>query len=332
MVHEMQRANGKEPLLYAVRPASIGEEKQFDAQLIVGFRCEFDPAHHGEFGQTACVEDGSRVTRFRVPPKKVSWDEPWDEYAPTDYTAPYVLIFANDTTLPPDTPITLQKAFKWAHSEDVAKVRLLRPENGGIQPSYCHDLQFDGATGPPLNPVGRTGIVGRGLLGKWGPNQVLDQVVTRWKRNESGVRIERKEKPLLEVVVVKRVMDKKWALPGGFMLEEGVNPVLRKAFGLDRTSVGHHEELKMVEKVLQRSTCIFEGYMEDPRATDNAWVETRISHVHATGGVLQKFHLMASADPNVSHVSWAVAHKHMDLYAQHSSALEMVTTKLGAYW
>lgn len=267
-----------------------------------------------------------------VPAERVSWDVQWDDYTPSNYTAPYVLIFANDVPQPRDMPVSLQKAFKWAHSEDVAKVRKLDPSRGGIQPSYCYDLQFDGPDGPPINPVGRTGMVGRGLLGKWGPNKTLDQVVTRWKRNKSGVRIERKEKPLLEVVVVKRVMDKKWALPGGFMLDKGVNPVLRKAFGLDKTSVGNHEELRMVEKVLQRSTCIFEGYMEDPRATDNAWIETKISHVHSTDAVLQKFHLMASADPNVSQVSWAVAHKHMDMYAQHAAALEMVTKNLGAYW
>ena len=32
----------------------------------------------------------------------------------------------------------------------------------------------------PVNPVGRTGISGRGLLGKWGPNHAADPVVTRY--------------------------------------------------------------------------------------------------------------------------------------------------------
>lgn len=34
----------------------------------------------------------------------------------------------------------------------------------------------------PLNPYGRTGIVGRGLLGRWGPNHAADPIVTKWKR------------------------------------------------------------------------------------------------------------------------------------------------------
>ena len=37
------------------------------------------------------------------------------------------------------------------------------------------DVRFD-ANGFPLNPFGRTGLRGRGLLGKWGPNHVQDQV------------------------------------------------------------------------------------------------------------------------------------------------------------
>lgn len=35
----------------------------------------------------------------------------------------------------------------------------------------------------PLNPIGRTGITGRGLLGRWGPNHAADSLVTRWCRD-----------------------------------------------------------------------------------------------------------------------------------------------------
>ncbi len=33
--------------------------------------------------------------------------------------------------------------------------------------------------GLPRNPVGRTGMVGRGLLGNWGPNYAANPMVTR---------------------------------------------------------------------------------------------------------------------------------------------------------
>lgn len=40
--------------------------------------------------------------------------------------------------------------------------------------------------GYPVNPVGRTGIVGRGLLGRWGPNHAADPIVSTFKRNDQG--------------------------------------------------------------------------------------------------------------------------------------------------
>lgn len=30
----------------------------------------------------------------------------------------------------------------------------------------------------PVNPVGRTGLIGRGHLGRWGPNHAADPIVT----------------------------------------------------------------------------------------------------------------------------------------------------------
>ena len=42
----------------------------------------------------------------------------------------------------------------------------------------------------PLNPAGRTGIRGRGLLGRWGPNHAADPIVTRWKHDNKGNTIE----------------------------------------------------------------------------------------------------------------------------------------------
>ena len=44
--------------------------------------------------------------------------------------------------------------------------------------SYLGTYQLDPITGAPLNPSGRTGMVGRGLLGKYGPNHAADPVVT----------------------------------------------------------------------------------------------------------------------------------------------------------
>ena len=58
----------------------------------------------------------------------------------------------------------------------------------------------------PLNIRGRTGVSGRGVLGKWGPNHAADPVVTRWKLNELGEKVvhETSGKPILEFVCIQR--------------------------------------------------------------------------------------------------------------------------------
>ncbi len=57
-------------------------------------------------------------------------------------------------------------------------------------------------------------MIGRGLLGKWGPNHAADPVVTRWKRTEDGERVMLHDKPCLEFVAIKRGDTGEWALPG----------------------------------------------------------------------------------------------------------------------
>ena len=65
--------------------------------------------------------------------------------------------------------------------------------------------------GKPRNPRGRTGMTGRGMLGKWGPNQAADAIVTRWNPDSPQNRDE------LQVAAIKRQDTGEWALPGGFV-------------------------------------------------------------------------------------------------------------------
>ena len=65
----------------------------------------------------------------------------------------------------------------WADPEDLDKI----PDSDPLAErlSYEGPIRFD-PQGFPINPRGRTGIRGRGLLGKWGPNQTADPIVTRF--------------------------------------------------------------------------------------------------------------------------------------------------------
>ncbi|VEN35030.1 unnamed protein product [Callosobruchus maculatus] len=48
-----------------------------------------------------------------------------------------------------------------------------------------HTGTYNVVDGRPLNPEGRTGLMGRGILGKWGPNHAADPIVTRWKMTDN---------------------------------------------------------------------------------------------------------------------------------------------------
>ena len=77
--------------------------------------------------------------------------------------------------------------------------------------TYEGPCDFDPDTGSPLNPRGRTGLCGRGLLGKWGPNHAADSIVTRFHPTGGH----------LQMVVLKYPgRGQQWAIPGG-MVEPG---------------------------------------------------------------------------------------------------------------
>ena len=72
--------------------------------------------------------------------------------------------------------------------------------------------------GWPLNIRGRTGLRGRGVLGRYGPNHAADPIVTRWSRNPESGEIEvncNSGKQILEFVAIKMKDTGEWAIPGG---------------------------------------------------------------------------------------------------------------------
>ena len=84
----------------------------------------------------------------------------------------------------------------------------------------------------PRNPAGRTGLGGRGLLGRWGPNQAADPIVTR-DHPTSGK---------LQVVAIWRKDTGVWALPGG-MVNDGdtVSVVVRREFKKEAGNIANPE-------------------------------------------------------------------------------------------
>ncbi|XP_077393579.1 transient receptor potential cation channel subfamily M member 2 [Festucalex cinctus] len=132
---------------------------------------------------------------------------------------------------------------------------------------YSSEDNVDGSETEVLenyrNPGGRTGIRGRGSLSHLGPNLHVDLVITRLR--DSG-------RSILEFLAVEDEQQK-MVLPGG-----PVESAERLPSSLMKT-MGKSLYDKLHEKIAE-GILVFEGYVDDVRNTDNAWVETTVLNLH----------------------------------------------------
>jgi len=124
----------------------------------------------------------------------------------------------------------------------------------------------DGGFDKPLNPWMRTGMGGRGKLGKWGPNHAADPIVIRYNRTRL----------LLEFVAIKRQDNGQWAIPGG-MVDAGeyVTQTLKREF---KEEAGSTNSDALLDSIFSDGGhIVYQGCNKlDNRATDFAWVETSV--------------------------------------------------------
>jgi ADP-ribose pyrophosphatase len=216
--------------------------------------------------------------RAAVDPNRVSWSVDWREYRPPTYESSVVR--DHDRTHTPSG---------WADPPDLALARSLR--------HFTSNEPF-GSTpeGMPLNPRGRTGLAGRGLLGNFGANYAGDALVTRINP-KSGQ---------LEMIVVRRKDSHQWAIPGG-MVDAG-----------ESGGQTHGRELREetgVDLPFARAHLVYHGYCDDRRNTDNAWMESTVLHCHIEDPSIEP----RVVDPNeVEETKWMPVHEALGaLYASH---------------
>lgn len=203
-----------------------------------------------------------------------TWQQADKNYKPTFYEAPVL------GTQPP-----------WADPSDM-KVALSQRQLTSYEPQ-----QLKGAEGEPLNPKGPTGITGRGLLGKFGANFAADPIVTRLNP-ETGK---------LEMIAIVREDLHQVAIPGG-MVDPGEKVSGTLARELCEETLGKEEhggttvQEQELQKMFERATPVFRGYVDDPRNTDNAWMETQAFHLHLTPEEASKLNLQKGSD--AAAVSW----------------------------
>lgn len=223
--------------------------------------------------------------RFPVPDRFVGWENDYPDYAPPYYVSPAVLL--NDASRNPGG---------WADPEDLSL------SYGSPEESFAGRLRHDDK-GRALNPFGRTGIAGRGLLGKWGPNYAADPVITCIDPGDNSVKL----------LAVQRKDNGQWAIPGG-MVDKGEE--------ISRTLTRELLEETGVALDMNRGRLVYQGYVDDPRNTDHAWMETTAKHLHLDLETARRLDLKAGSDARA--VRWfALTPENIcKLYASHSSLVK----------
>ena len=230
--------------------------------------------------------------RFPVPDSLVSWESGYPDYSPPYYVSPVVL--RNDSSNNPGG---------WADPEDISLLKEIP------QQSFAGMLRHD-AKGRALNPAGRTGIAGRGLLGKWGPNYAADPIITCINRRDQSV----------EMLAVQRRDNGQWAIPGG-MVDKGEE--------ISGTLTRELMEETGVALDMSRGCLIYQGYVDDPRNTDHAWMETTAKHLHLDPETARRLDLVAGSDARA--VRWfpLTPENICNLYASHCALVKATLIELG---
>ena len=289
------------PPVAAAAPPKAANGGSLVSGVHINARSETVPAYEGR--------------RFPVPDEAVPWSVPMPGYAPQHWTADSVKKNARG----------LETGHGWADPDEVGELReelsarTTFATEGGEPRAMGDAVSWDAATSAPLNPSGRTGLAGRGLLGKWGANHAADPIVTRFHPTAGH----------LQVVSIQRKDTGLWALPGGMVDPgENVTVTVRREFSEEAGELTDPAERARFEaltsELFASGVQVYRGYCDDPRNTDHAWMETTAFHFHCTEEVGAMLPLEAGDD--AGKVMWldvSVANeRYCNLFASHRAQID----------
>lgn len=188
----------------------------------------------------------ANIIRAPLGDDQVPWTTEMQSYAPPSYTSPIVL-----GTVTGKVPV-------WADAFDPNEAAL------------------------PKNPAGRTGLVGRGLLGRYGKNRAADPICS-WVLIDDATKM-----PIIDpitnmvehyVLVIVRgpasgAGDFEVALPGGMVDDDDatINATLSRE--LCEEALQGVGGCSLATLFKEHGTTIYKGYVDDSRNTDIAWMTT----------------------------------------------------------
>ncbi|KAB1270834.1 ADP-ribose pyrophosphatase; mitochondrial [Camelus dromedarius] len=171
--------------------------------------------------------------------------------------------------------------------------------------------------------------------------KAADPILTRWKNDGKGNKVIHpvSGRNILQFVAIKRKDCGEWAIPGG-MVDPGekISSTLKREFGeeamnsLQKSRTEAQELEKQLHKLFsQEHFVVYKGYVDDPRNTDDAWMETEVVNYHEETGEVMA-HLPLEAGDDAKKVRWVDINDKIKLYASHSQFIQLVAEKRGAHW
>jgi ADP-ribose pyrophosphatase len=112
----------------------------------------------------------------------------------------------------------------------------------------------------------------------------------------------------MEMLAIQRKDNGQWAIPGG-MVDKGEE--------VSRTLSRELQEETGVVLPMEQGRMVYRGYVDDPRNTDHAWMETTAKHLHLSGELSERMNLQAGDDAQA--VRWLplTQESMLGLYASH---------------
>lgn len=135
------------------------------------------------------------------------------------------------------------------------------------------------------------------------------------------------------MLAIRRTDNGMLAIPGG-MVDAGeiVSSTLKRELIEETLNNATESDVEKVTNFLNGNcTNVYKGYVDDPRNTDNAWMETTACNFHDETGVsLESIKFEAGDD--AQSVKWLDITAEIELYANHKDIIKHVVDKLDAFW
>ena len=208
-----------------------------------------------------------------------------------------------DISLIPFTKQDIQKSFPWVNSSCRLNPLLDTPLQD--RKSLYGKLKFKNKY--PLNPLGKTGVAGRGCLPRWGGNMTIGiiYIYKDFKTNKWYVINGRHDSPPLQLILNKEVDDNnkiniikdifvqffnhidedtlqmhvsKLNNISNFKQKDFSYPFIQNKWSKSRSLLYYQKLLSIINYAFDDKTFIipfFEGLLRDSKNTDNAWIESR---------------------------------------------------------